>query len=222
MTRHAITRVAVAVLALACSGWAAPAGAAAPATTTTLVLSATTSTYGQAVRASAAVASTNGPAEGDVLFTVDGAEIKANLTGGGTASILLPDVEVGTHSVVATFVPQVPGRQESSASPVQTWQVERARVDLGLRVSGARRTSVARVHVDARGDFATVPEGAVRLRLFRGDPPPRKVRTAVLDAAGLAVSRLGRLTSGRYRVVVVYAGDARHLRATRTVRFRVP
>lgn len=214
--------VGATVLALLGVGGAPPASAAPATSTTTLVLSNPTSAYGQTVRASAAVASSNGPAQGDVVFTVDGVAIKANLTGGGTASILLPDTAVGAHSVVATFVPQFPLEQEGSASPVQPWQVDQATVDLGLRVSGARPRAVARVHLDLRGDYGTSPTGGVRLLLFRGAPPPRKTRTATLDGAGRATSRLGRLDEGRYRLVVVYQGDAQHERARRTVRFRVP
>lgn len=225
--RRSLATVLAAAVVLAAGGLApTAAGGAAPAgtpTSTTLVLSHPTSAFGQAVRASAAVASASGPAQGDVVFTVDGVAVKANLTGGGTASILLPDAAVGTHSVVATFVPQLP-QQEGSAAPALTWQVDRTTVDLGLRVSGARPRSAARAHLDLRGDFGTSPAGGVRLRLLRAVSPTRTMsttRTATLDDTGRATARFGRLGPGRYRLVATYPGDAGHEDARRTVRFRV-
>ncbi|GAA5117980.1 hypothetical protein GCM10023339_29790 [Alloalcanivorax gelatiniphagus] len=201
---------------------AAPVAPGPPPTSTTLTLSTNVSAYGQTVRATAAVVSPAGPAEGDVVFSVDGTAVKANLTGGGTASLLLPEVAVGDHTVAATFVPQFPDRQEGSASPSAVWRVAPAAVDLRLRVSGARPRAVARVHTSALGDFGTVPTGTVRLRLFRGGPRARTTRTAVLSAGGGAVTRLGRLAAGRYRVEAAYPGDTQHQPATRVVRFRVP
>jgi hypothetical protein len=134
------------------SGGVAPAEAA-PATSTTLALDTSSSAYGRTVRATASVASAEGPAQGDVVFAVDGVEIKANLTGGGRASILLPRSEVGSHAVTATFVPQFPDQQEGSSAPAQVWEVFRVAVDVDLRVSGARPRSVARVHLTLSGDY---------------------------------------------------------------------
>jgi hypothetical protein len=210
------------VLALVGAGAPATAAPAGTPSSTTLALSTDVSAYGQTVRATATVVTPAGPAEGDVVFSVDGAAVKANLTGGGTASITLPAAAVGDHSVGASFVPQFPDRQDGSASPTSVWRVAPAAVDLRLRVSGARPRAAARVHTTALGDFGTVPTGAVRLRLFRGGSRAVKARTAVIGAGGTAASRLGRLPTGRYRVVAAYPGDAQHLTATRVVRFRVP
>ena len=73
--------VAGVALVLAGAGGAAPPASAsltaAPATSTTLALSTSESAYGQTVRATATVVATTGPAEGDVLFSVDGAAVKA-------------------------------------------------------------------------------------------------------------------------------------------------
>lgn len=225
------TSLVVAAALTAASGVVAPgpvngatpaaASAASTPTSTSLALSHPVSAFGETVRASAAVVTAGGPAQGDVVFTVDGLAVKANLTGGGTASILLPEAAVGGHTVVATFVPQLPQQQDGSVSPAQTWQVDRATVDLGLRVSGARPRSAARVHLDLRGDFGTTPTGTVRLRLVRAASPARKARSATLDAAGRATARLGRLGPGRHRLVASYPGDAGHEDARRTVRFRV-
>jgi hypothetical protein len=226
---------AVALVATVCASAgpgtaaAAPAPVAAPVavpvgTSTTLELSADVSAYGRTVRATATVTTGGAPAQGDVLFTLDGAATttttKANLTGGGTASVLLPRADVGLHPVTATFVPQLPEEQSGSASAPLVWRVVRASADVGLRVSGARPRSVARAHLDVRGVFGTVPTGQVRVRV-RGSSGPRPVRTVALDRTGRAVVRLGRLGAGRHRVVATYAGDARHEAARRSVSVRV-
>lgn len=227
--RRAVAAPAAAVVLLLGAGALTPPAAggaalAATPTSTSLVLSHPASALGQAVRASATVVSASGPPQGDVVFTVDGVAVKANLTGGGTASILLPEASVGTHSVGATFVPQLPLQQEGSVAPALAWQVDRASVDLGLRVSGARPRSAARAHLDLRGDFGTRPTGAVRLRLLQAASPTRRMsttRTATLDDTARATARLGRLGPGRYRLVATYPGDAGHEGARRAIRFRV-
>lgn len=197
-------------------------GRAAAPSTTVLALSPPAPAYGRTVRATATVTSPAGPAQGDVVFSVDGARFPANLTGGGQASILLPRLGAGPHDVVAAYVPQFPDRQDASSSAPTTLVVAPVRTSLDVRVSGARPRAVARVHLGASGDFGTVPTGEVRLRLFRGAPPPRVARTLVLDAAGRSVVRLGRLRPGRYRLVVHYRGDTQHQRASQTLRFGVP
>jgi hypothetical protein len=42
-----------------------------------------------------------------------------------------------------------------------------------------------------------------------------------LDGAGVALTRLGRLAKGRYRMTVTYVGDSQHLRETSFEKFFV-
>lgn len=197
---------------------AAPAGAATPSTTT-LALSTTTSAYGQTVTASAAVATSPGPPEGDVVFSVDGLAYKANLGGAGTASLVLPRAGVGQHTVTATFVPADALQQQGSASAPLPWAVAQARTRLQARVVGKGLRIPTYVAVTASGDFGTTPQGEVRVGLRRAG---RRVGSATEALAGsvLRVS-FGRLPRGRYRAVVRYRGDASHLPAKRVLRFRV-
>lgn len=80
----------------------------------TTLTPSTESVYGQTVTASALVSNSSGQPEGDVLFTVDGATVKANVSGAGAASIVLPRALVGVHSVAATYVPSDARRQDGS------------------------------------------------------------------------------------------------------------
>lgn len=213
--------VTAAVTALAVSGLAAvtPAAANAPSDTS-LVLSATQSPYGRTVTASAIVTTSSGPAEGDVWFSVDGRAFKTNLSGGGTATAVLPDALVGPHEVVATFVPQVPGNQPGSTSPTVTWQVVPVRTRLEVRVIGRTAKAATAVQVTAAGDYGTTPTGRVKVVLIRLGTGDRKRVVERLDD-GLVRVGLGRLPTGYHRAVVTYVGDANHLRERRVERFHV-
>jgi hypothetical protein len=199
---------------------AAPAGASvAASSSTTLTLSTTTSAYGQTVTASAAVATVPGPASGDVVFSVDGLAFKTNLTGAGTATLVLPDGAVGEHAVTATFVPQDAVLQQGSTSPTHPWTVGRVRTRLQPRVVGKGLRIATSVVVTASGEYGSIPQGEVRVGLRRGQRLRDTVRVEL--AGGRVQVGLGRLPAGRYRVVLRYAGDGSHLQEKRVVRFRV-
>ncbi|WP_374455836.1 Ig-like domain-containing protein [Nocardioides sp.] len=228
MSRSSVRRQAAGVAAAGVLGLAAavapvhPASAAVPSSTT-VVLSAAQSSFGQLVTASAAVTTPAGPAEGDVVFSVDGVAFKANLGASGTASLVLPRAAVGAHAVQATFLPRDPLRQDGSTSPSVAWQVVPVRTRLQVRVTGKRLRAPIAVHVRAAGDYGTTPSGQVRIVVRKSG---RKVRVARGTLEGGAVG--GRLLldpgpsrRGRYRVQVTYRGDADHLAATREVRFRI-
>ncbi len=213
----AAASAAVLALALVPVG---PAAASAPPSSPTLTLSTTESAYGQSVTASAQVVIDGGAPDGDVYFTVDGRDIKANLLGNGTASVVLSGLLVGTHAVSATYVPL--REQSGSSSPPAGLVVAPARSYLQVQVAG-RRTRVpttARLRVD--GDYGTRPTGRVRVDLRRAGAG-RVARVGVrLDSTGAAVARLGRLRAGGYRVEVTYVGDSQHRRTRAVQRFRVP
>ena len=206
--------VAAGVLGLAAVGVPAPTAAAAAPSSTTVLLSTQQSAYGQVVTASAAVTAADGPAQGDVVFAVDGVAFKANLGASGTASLVLPRAAAGAHAVQATFLPQDPLRQDGSASAPVSWQVAPVRTRLQVQVTGKRLRAPIAVHVRATGDYGTTPSGRVRIVVRRSG---RTVRVARGTLEGGAVG--GRLfldpgpsRAGRYRVEVTYRGDADHLR----------
>ncbi len=217
MTR---TRAAAAtlLLALVAAGGAVPAHAAAPSQVT-LVLSSTTSSFGEVVTASAQV-TTAGPADGDVVFTVDGSSVKANISGGQARITLSRETGVGEHAVTASFVPRLPG-QDPSTSATTTWVVSKARAFLQVRLTGRGAHVPTGVVIGALGDWGTRPTGPVTVtaRHLRTGKTTRRERT--LDAAGAATVRLGVLPIGSYRLRVTYAGDAQHLAAKVSEKFTV-
>lgn len=223
--REGVIRVRIAttaaLVAFAGGGWAAPSDAAAPASTTTLVLSATTSSYGETVRATAQVDVGGALVDGDIYFVVDGTSYKTNSTPSGSQSLVLPSTtSLGDHAVSARFVPRLTS-QSPSESAVTSWVVTKARTSVGVRVTGRGAHVPTSVVVGAVGDFGTRPSGAVSVtvRLVGTRKVTRRVRT--LDAAGSATARLGVLRTGRYRLQVTYAGDAQHLEQRHAETFTV-
>ena len=210
----------VTLVVLAGTGWAAPAHAV-PQSTTSLVLSSPTSAYGQAVTAIAQVVVPGGPAEGVVVFAVDGTSVKANLRGDGTASAVLPRTLVGAHPVTATFVPQFPDRQLASTSPTVGWVVAPVRTRLQVRVTGRGAHIPTKVVLAAAGEYGTLPEGAVKVTVRHLGTRKRARRERTLDAAGMVVARFGTLRTGRYRLRITYAGDSQHLTERHSERFTV-
>lgn len=200
----------------------APAAAARAATSTTSVaLSATRSSYGQTVSATAAVATSAGRAVGDVFFSVDGVATKVNLSATGTATLVLPDAPVGDHVVTATFVPQFPLEQQGSTSPAQGWTVERVRTRLFVDVTGRGLRLPTVVRVEAAGEYGSAPTGPVRLTLTRAGAGRTTVRSKALPGDGVVVARYGTLARGRYKSVVTYPGDDQHLPEKRVQWFQV-
>lgn len=221
MMRRSTVAAATALLVVTGVAPAALASAAAGQSSTTLALSTPQSAYGQVVTATAAVSSVPGPPEGDVVFSVDGVEIKANLGASGTATAVLPTTLVGDHAVTATFVPQFPQAQQGSSSPTQTWTVVQVRTRLQVRVIGKGVRIPTSVQVKAAGEYGSLPTGRVRLVLHRiGSTGSERARRR-LSSSGVAVADFGRLPKGRYRLVVTYSGDSQHLVERQFTRFRV-
>ena len=188
-----------------------PALAFVPPTSTTMSISIPESAYGQIVTATASVSATSGVPEGDVVFSVDGVATKANLGASGVATFVLPRATVGQHPVVASFVPQFPERQEASASPTQTWSVAQVRTRLQVRVIGRGVRIPTSVRVGAAGEYGTLPTGRVSMAIRRTASGATTGRTRTLSPSAIAVADFGRLRTGRYRLVVTYAGDTQHL-----------
>lgn len=185
-----------------------------------MTLSTTSSEYGEVVMATARVSSSTGAPQGAVAFSVDGLATQAGLDAAGVASLTLLPARTGSHHVTATFVPADATQSTGSTSPAQTWTVVRARTTMGVPISGKRRGRATRVGVEVDGAFDTVPTGKVRIRVTRIGKPGAWVKGSRLDSGRAAVT-FGRLTVGRYRVVVDYLGDADHLTRHKVKKIRV-
>ncbi len=200
---------------------AAPASALAGPSSTTVALSTAQSAYGQVVTATAAVSAQPGPSQGDVVFSVDGLAVKANLGASGTATVVLPAALVGQHAVTATFVPQFPEVQQGSASPTQTWTVAQVRTRLQVRAIGKGARIPTSVQVKAAGEYGSRPTGRVRLVVRRKANGQRIRVVRRLSTTAVVLAQLGKLRKGTYRLETTYVGDSQHLRERRVETFRV-
>ena len=211
----------LALVALSIGVPAARAVALEAPSTTTLSLSTAQSAYGQSVIATAAVSTVPGPAQGDVVFAIDGVQFSANLGATGTAAVVLPDAAVGQHAVSATFVPQFPTTQQPSTSPIQAWAVTQVRTRLQVRVIGKGARIPTSVQVKAAGEYGSLPTGRVKMVVTRVGTDDRTRVVRNLSSTAVAVAGLGRLRKGDYRLVVTYAGDTQHLPERHVERFHV-
>ena len=189
--------------------------------TLSMSLSTTESVYGQSVTATATLATAPGPAQGDVVFSVDGLALRADLAASGTATAVLPAAPVGQHAVSAIFVPQLPDAQQASTSPAQAWAVAQARTRLQVRVTGKGARIPTSVRVKAAGEYGTRPTGRVRIVVRRTGTRAATRVASRLSATALMRAELGTLRKGRYRLVVNYAGDSQHLREVHVETFSV-
>ncbi len=193
--------------------------------TTTLTLATGTSRYGEAVLATAAVGTTAGPVPGGVpgglVFSIDGVAYRMPLDAGGGAALALPRARVGVHHVNATFLATDPGHHDTSTSTSQTWTV--AKADTGVRVAAFGRHVRRRTRVAIRlaGTYDTVPTGRVKMSLRKLTPKRSRRGLGAAISHGRATADLGRLTRGKYRLIVVYRGDTGHLRQRKVKSFRV-
>lgn len=188
--------------------------------TTALSLSKATSSYGEEVVATARVATTGGTPSGSVAFSVDGVARKARVDKDGVATIKIDNARTGSHAVTATFTPTDAVHYEPSTTVAQTWTVTRAASRLSITATGKRASRPTRISVRVRGAFGTEATGKVRVRLVKTGTRKKWLKVRTLKA-GRATAGFGRLRKGRYKVSVLYRGDADHLRAKRVRTIRV-
>jgi hypothetical protein len=188
---------------------------------TTLVLDRTVADFGQDVTATAKVTTSAGAPDGDVAFSLNGGTAtKVRVDKDGMATLALPDPNVGGHTVAATFVPRDAASVDGSTA-TQALTVAKTRTKLRVPVTGRTTTTATRVGVKAKGAFDTVPTGKVRIKLQRIGRTAKTIKTRKLNDNGAARAGFGTLKSGRYRVVVVYRGDANHRYVKKPKIFRV-
>ena len=167
--------------------------------------------------ATATVVADPGPAQGDVVFSVDGLANKANLGASGTAHAGAPGGRWSAqHAVSATYVPH--SRRASQGEHVADPVVDGGRTVADPAPGAGHRARApaipTSVQVRAAGDYGTRPTGRVKV-VVAPDRHPGSTRVVDRASSG-AAARAGRprptAHRGRYRLVVTYVGDSQHLR----------
>jgi hypothetical protein len=173
---------------------------------------------------------------GWVDITLDGVTHRAPLGPDGEAALMVPGPlrRAGGHSLSAVFVPADPTFFGGGASvrppgginytnPVM-FPVTKARATAQPRVTGKRVGRTTRVHLWVVPAFDSSPTGKVRVDLRRLGTRQHWSRTrtiTVADGRSKVQAGFGRLSRGRYKLVVKYRGDADHLRSRTSETFRV-
>ena len=172
--------------------------ALAPTTTT---LSAPTASFPDA-SVTVSVASNAGTPTGNVALRIDGGAALVQTLSGGSATFVLPTVEVGVHSLLATYAANPPfgGSAASGTLTVipgtATFAVTWPRIAVGQTPSVLSGTLLS---------GTTVPTGSVGITL------QGVTQSATIDPVTGAFSSsfaTGGLAAGTYPIAVSYAGDA--------------
>jgi len=172
------------------------------ATSTALTSSANPNQAGQPVTFTATVSTPLGTPTGSVVFTLDGVDSEPVPVGaGGTAAITAADLDVGTHSVVATYSGDL--AHTGSASPTLTQTVG---------INATTTSLVASPNPSLIGQPVTftatvsspggTPTGTVT---FTVDGVPAAPVALTGGAATFSTSTLG---AGPHSIVATYSGDA--------------
>lgn len=180
------------------------------ATTTTLTSSANPAAAGQDVQITAAVTATapsvGSPTGGSVTFYVDGSGRGGAALQNGVATLDLPNLSPGSHTITATYYPGA-GYQGSSASPLTETVTQSSSASVALASSANPA-----VYGQASTITATVTPGG-----GSGQPTPTGTVTFSVDGtAGSPVTLSGGtvsyalpvLTPGAHNVTAAYSGDA--------------
>ncbi|WP_408898555.1 Ig-like domain repeat protein [Nocardioides sp. R1-1] len=176
-------------------------------TSTASSVSPANAVHGQPVTLSASVSTGAGTPTGDVVFTVDGAEVgRAGVGADGNAAVVVTDLPVGSNAVVATYTGD--DVYAGSAAAPRTVTVAKASVAVALdasddtTVSGEAVSFTATVAVEAPG--GGTPGGTVQLLVDGtavGDP-------VALDSGVAVFPPVTTLRAGTHTVEARYAGSS--------------
>ncbi len=195
-------------------GDAAFNGSSAPAisvqvsgpTTSTLTVGTATSAYGDAVTMTVAVSSADGIPTGSARFVADGSTVlgEIQLTN-GSASLSVPNLSAGTHTLTVQFVPDDTNFTASISAPV-THTVTQATSATNLQVvnivDGVINLSASVTPVPST---LGIPTGSVVFVVDGAD-------VATVDLAnGVATFATAVLALGNHTVAARYSGDTNYL-----------
>ncbi|MBR7838937.1 Ig-like domain repeat protein [Actinospica durhamensis] len=179
-------------------------------TTLSLTTTVNPSAFGQDVQAVATLTAQGGgePASGstDVVFTVDGVNQDVVIGDNGTATLDLPDLSSGTHTIGASF-PGANGYAPSTATSLTQTVGQAAAPTVSL--SSSRPTAeygqqVTVVAVVAAPSGAPTPTGSVTFTVNGTQT------TVSVDGSGSAALQLPSLNAGTYPITASYSGDANY------------
>ncbi len=165
-------------------------------TTTTMTLSSTSGTSADPITATVNVGANSGSPVGSVKISVDGNDVANSPVANGTATIALPALDAGTHTVRATFAPTSANDFQASASAIESVTITSVTSTTALSLTpetasaGSDIAAVATVSTSA-GNPAGVVEFFVDATL---------VAQGAVGGAGKTTVNLPPLSEGAYEV----------------------
>lgn len=184
----------------------APVVAAENATSTTAVtISPSTGRYGLARTATVTVASSDGTPTGNVSVNVAGLTKTAPLVG-GAAKVVLPKLNAGSHTLVASYA-----GDDSTQASSKTVKVAVSKASTSTKVSAVKVVKKGKkVTVSTKTAFPSgvSKTGTVKFVIKRGSKTVAK-GTAKVSSSGVATFAAKKLTKkGKYKVTATYAGSS--------------
>jgi hypothetical protein len=177
--------------------------------TTTSTVTPSTSVYGQPVTLSSTVTGSGGTPTGSVVFSDGSGPLgTAFLNGSGQATLLLDDLNVGSHSIVATYSGD--DVYDGGAAAPKTASVSKADVDVEIQSSDT--TTVSGEAVNFTANLSAVapstrsPNGSVQL-VIDGNNVGAPVAIVNGTASFPPVTSL---LAGNHTVAAAYAGTANY------------
>jgi hypothetical protein len=165
--------------------------------------------YGASVTFTATVQGNGGTPTGTVTFTADGSPIGSPALAGGSASVSISTLTVGTHSIVATYNGDA-NDAGSSNSPAYVETVQKATIATTLAstpnpsASGQTVTFTATV----KGG-TTTPTGTVTL-----EDGGTAVANLPLPGNGIVTFSVATLAVGTHTMTAIYSGDGNYAAST--------
>ncbi|SMQ86186.1 Putative Ig domain-containing protein [Devosia lucknowensis] len=190
---------------------ATPVAVTAGATTVVVSASPQPARFGQAVTLSALVSALSGTPGGTVTFSVDGADLPAVLLTSGAASVPVPGLTPGRHTVLATYSGSTDYLASDSAlsggvtidRAVASLSIETLPVNPVFGEATSVRASLTSPAGTPSGDVVFVVDGVAL------DP--------VTTLNGVATANLPSLSAGTHAIEARFAGDARFEAITDTL-----
>jgi hypothetical protein len=184
-------------------------------TTTTLTSDANPANAGAVIHLTAQVAmatgaTADGPITGTVTFMDGAASLgTANLNAGGTATLAVSTLAVGSHAIVATYSGNTNYAPSSSSALSQ--QINATGTTTALTASAQNITVGQSVTFSAAVTSGTggIPTGTVSFR-----EGAAVVGTGTLNAQGVTTTTTSSLTVGTHIITAIYSGDSNYITST--------
>ncbi|HTV16970.1 MAG TPA: Ig-like domain repeat protein [Acidobacteriaceae bacterium] len=177
-------------------------------TSVTVVGVANPANYGSQVTFTATVQGNGGTPTGTVTFTADGSPIGSQALAGGSASVSIATLTVGTHSIVASYSGDASDAASSSAAYTETVQKATLAATLASTPNPSASGQTVTFTATVKGG-TTTPTGTVTL-----EDGGTAIGNSPLPGNGIVTFSVATLAVGTHTMTAVYGGDGNYAAST--------